>query len=70
VCLCVCVQPDETVVEFTNRVKADIARQGGMVDLDWSVVDFVMPLSVCLSVSLMFAFLHFPYVNYHRGEQT
>lgn len=28
-------RPDETVVEFTNRVKADIARQGGMVDLDW-----------------------------------
>jgi glycerol-3-phosphate O-acyltransferase 3/4 len=26
---------DETVLEFTNRVKADIARQGGLVDLDW-----------------------------------
>lgn len=26
---------DETVIEFTQRVKAEIARQGGLVDLDW-----------------------------------
>ena len=28
----------ETAVEFANRVKADIARQGGLVDLIWYVV--------------------------------
>ena len=26
---------DETAIEFANRVKADIARQGGLVDLIW-----------------------------------
>jgi len=37
VCIYVClyVQAEETVLQFTNRVKADIARQGGLVDLDW-----------------------------------
>jgi len=28
-------QPAESAVEFANRVKADIARQGGLVDLMW-----------------------------------
>ena len=49
----VCLQPDETVLQFTNRVKADIACQGGLVDLDWSVALRYTPpvcLSVCLSV--------------------
>lgn len=27
--------PDETSAEFANRVKAEIARQGGLVDLAW-----------------------------------
>lgn len=27
--------PDETSVDFANRVKAEIARQGGLVDLMW-----------------------------------
>lgn len=27
----------ETAIEFANRVKADIARQGGLVDLIWYV---------------------------------
>lgn len=27
--------PNETSIEFANRVKADIARQGGLVDLQW-----------------------------------
>jgi len=46
-CLCVsvCTQADETVLQFTNRIKADIARQGGLVDLHWSVT---LSLSVCL----------------------
>jgi len=26
---------DETVIQFTNRVKSEIARKGGLVDLDW-----------------------------------
>ena len=28
---------DETAIQFANRVKADIARQGGLVDLLWYV---------------------------------
>ncbi|ESN92447.1 hypothetical protein HELRODRAFT_186124 [Helobdella robusta] len=28
-------QPGETAIEFTNRVKSLIAKQGGLVDLDW-----------------------------------
>lgn len=28
---------DETAIQFANRVKADIARQGGLVDLIWYV---------------------------------
>lgn len=28
-------RPDESVIEFTKRVKSEIARQGGLVDLDW-----------------------------------
>jgi len=42
------------VLQFTNRVKADIALQGGLVDLDWSVVLFYMPpvFSDFVSVSL------------------
>ena len=31
-------QEGETAIEFANRVKADIARQGGLVDLIWYVV--------------------------------
>lgn len=31
-------QEDETAIQFANRVKADIARQGGLVDLIWYVV--------------------------------
>ena len=30
-------QEDETAIQFANRVKADIARQGGLVDLIWYV---------------------------------
>ena len=51
---CVCSQPDETVLQFTNRVKADIALQGGLVDLDWSVALSYIPsvFSDFVSVSL------------------
>ena len=28
---------DESAIQFANRVKADIARQGGLVDLIWYV---------------------------------
>ena len=28
---------DETGLEFTNRIKAEIAHKGGLVDLDWCV---------------------------------
>lgn len=30
-----CFQEDETAIEFANRIKSDIARQGGLVDLVW-----------------------------------
>ena len=29
------LQEDESAVEFANRVKASIAEQGGLVDLEW-----------------------------------
>jgi len=29
------LQPEEDAVHFANRVKSDIARKGGLVDLDW-----------------------------------
>lgn len=29
------MQPDETAVQFANRVKRAIAEQGGLVDLMW-----------------------------------
>jgi len=29
------IQPGEDAISFANRVKADIARAGGLVDLDW-----------------------------------
>lgn len=28
-------KPEESAVDFANRVKAEIAHKGGMVDLDW-----------------------------------
>ena len=30
-------QDDETAAQFANRVKTEIARQGGLVDLIWYV---------------------------------
>lgn len=36
--------PGESAVDFANRVKAVIARRGGLVDLQWSVAhDFFHP---------------------------
>jgi len=29
---------DETAIDFANRVKAVIAKQGGLVDLAWYVI--------------------------------
>lgn len=29
------LQSDESAVDFANRVKSAIARQGGLVDLEW-----------------------------------
>ena len=29
------MEPGEDAVHFANRVKSEIARQGGLVDLDW-----------------------------------
>ena len=48
---------DEDAVDFANRVKAEIARQGGLVDLMWYGYMFLMSvyhsvLSVCLPVCL------------------
>ena len=31
-------KPDEDAITFANRVKAEIARQGGLVDLMWYVL--------------------------------
>ena len=31
-------QPNESAIDFANRVKASIASAGGLVDLMWSVV--------------------------------
>lgn len=28
-------QDNETAIEFASRVKAEIAKKGGLVDLDW-----------------------------------
>lgn len=28
-------QPSESAIDFAARVKAEIARQGGLIDLDW-----------------------------------
>lgn len=33
--LMVTIQDNEDAVEFANRVKKEIAQQGGLVDLDW-----------------------------------
>ena len=30
-------RPEENAIEFANRVKAEIAKQGGLVDLAWYV---------------------------------
>ena len=32
------LQPKETAIEFAQRVKADICKNGGLVDLPWYVV--------------------------------
>lgn len=29
------MQPDESAVDFANRIKSEIARKGGLVDLEW-----------------------------------
>lgn len=34
-CVFVCVQEGEDAVQFANRVKAAIARKGGLADLLW-----------------------------------
>ena len=36
-------QENESAIQFANRVKADIARQGGLVDLIWYVVCSILP---------------------------
>ena len=39
VCVCVvCTQEDEGAIMFANRVKREIAKRGGLVDLDWYVL--------------------------------
>lgn len=46
---------NESAVEFANRVKADIARQGGLVDLIWYVVYATLICKVqCLLLYLYF----------------
>ncbi len=33
-------RPEESAIDFANRVKATIAKQGGLVDLAWYIVSF------------------------------
>ena len=59
-------KPEEDAITFANRVKAEIARQGGLVDLMWYVLVIKLEmnnhlfrylLKVLLIYSLLFLFL-------------
>ena len=57
-------KPDEDAITFANRVKAEIARQGGLVDLMWYVLVMKLEMNnhlfnpkVLLIRSLLFLFL-------------
>ena len=40
---------DESAIDFANRVKSVIARQGGLVDLQWLVsIKFIITLIVVI----------------------
>ena len=56
-------KPDEDAITFANRVKAEIARQGGLVDLMWYVLVTKLEMNnhlfhpkVLLIYSLLFCF--------------
>ena len=41
------VQENETAIEFAQRVKADICRKGGLVDLPWYVLFYFYKENGC-----------------------
>ena len=62
-------KPDEDAITFANRVKAEIARQGGLVDLMWYVLVTKIEMKNHLFKLKCSLFIHYYFVFQGRKSQ-
>ena len=65
-------KPEEDAITFANRVKAEIARQGGLVDLMWYVLVIKLEMNNHVFRYLLkppkFLFIHYYFCFFRDGN--